>query len=281
MSQFALSPTAAQIGVVEFSNDADTLIGLSGDSAAVRAAIDGASAAGGGTSVSDGLALGLSVIQGTAARADVPSTILLLTDGVQTVDGNDQTAIAQAAVVKNAGVSIVSVGFGGARTSTINAIASQPTSDFAYFGSDMEAIRAHFGGGALCELTLAPKAPPQPTLPPAPPRPPGALPTPPLPPSSPPSPPPCEAELELVLVLDKSGSVASVQSSILAFARDLVAQFTLSATGTQMGVVEFSNDAETLIGLSSSLADLYVAIDGASPAGGGTKGGWGGGARPP
>ena len=118
VSQFALSPTAAQIGVVEFSNDGDTLIGLSGDVTAVQAAIDSASAAGGGTSVSDGLALGLSVIQGTAARAGVPSTILLLTDGVQTVDGNDQTAIAQAAVVKNAGVSIVSVGFGGARTST-------------------------------------------------------------------------------------------------------------------------------------------------------------------
>jgi len=93
-------------------------------------------------------------------------------------------------------VSIVAVGFGGAAVSTIEAMASLPTSDFAFFGSDMEAIRTHFGANAkLCDLVLAPKAPPPPSPPPSPPSPPGAPPSPPppplpplCPPSSPPSP---------------------------------------------------------------------------------------------
>ena len=106
---------------MEFSSDADTLTPLSGSLDVVSRAIDSASPAGGGTSVSDGLALALSVITGELSRPDVPRTILLLTDGIQTVDGNDQTAIAQAAVVKAAGVSIVAVGFAGARVSTMTA----------------------------------------------------------------------------------------------------------------------------------------------------------------
>ena len=120
LSQFSLSAeSGAQVGLVEFSNDAATLTELSASSAAVSLALDGASAAGGGTSVSDGLALGLSVLSGAAARPGVPRTLLLLTDGVQTVDGDDSTAIAQAGVVKAAGVSVVAVGFGGAAEATM------------------------------------------------------------------------------------------------------------------------------------------------------------------
>eukprot|EP00966_Prymnesium_polylepis_P061324 1422571-Prymnesium_polylepis.1 len=62
-------------------------------------------------------------------------------------------------------------------------MASLPTSDFAFFGSDMEAIRTHFGANSeLCDLVLAPKAPPPPSPPPSPPSPPGAPPSPPSPP---------------------------------------------------------------------------------------------------
>ncbi|EOD21121.1 hypothetical protein EMIHUDRAFT_255363 [Emiliania huxleyi CCMP1516] len=138
VSQFSLDATeGARVGIVEFSSDAATLTPLTGSLSEVLTAIDGASAAGGGTSVSDGLELGrVEVNQG--ARADVPRTILLLTDGVQTVDGNDDTAIAKAAVVKQDGISIVAVGFGGANEQTMRAIASAPSSDFAFFGASMD-----------------------------------------------------------------------------------------------------------------------------------------------
>ena len=74
------------------------------------------------------------------------------------------------------------------------------------------------------------------------------------------------------MVLDKSGSVASAQSSMLAFVRELLSQFSLSAeSGAQVGLVEFSNDAATLSELSASSAAVSLALDGASAAGGGTS----------
>ena len=68
--------------------------------------------------------------------------------------------------------------------------------------------------------------------------------------------------LDLVLVLDKSGSVRSAQSSMLAFARELVSQFTLGVSnGAQIGIVEFSNDAAVLTPLTANLATLHAAIN--------------------
>ena len=61
------------------------------------------------------------------------------------------------------------------------------------------------------------------------------------------------------------------QSSLLAFAREMVSQFRLDATeGARVGVVEFSSDAATLTPLTGSLSDVLTAIDGASAAGGAT-----------
>merc|ERR1711938_284656 len=269
VSQFRLDATeGARVGVVEFSSVAASLTPLTGSLSDVLTAIDGASAAGGGTSVSDGLELGRAEVN-RGARADVPRTILLLTDGVQTVDGNDDTAIAKAAAVKQEGVSIVAVGFGGANEQTMRAIASAPSSDFAFFGASMDEVRQHFASDRLCELAASPKAPPPPPSTPAPP---GLPPSPPSPSPAPPSPPACEVKLELVLVLDKSGSVRAEQSSLLAFAREMVSQFRLDATeGARVGVVEFSSDAATLTPLTGSLSDVLTAIDGASAAGGGTS----------
>ena len=58
------------------------------------------------------------------------------------------------------------MGFGGAAETTMRSIASSPSSDFAFFGGDMDAARAHFAGGYLCELAASPKAPPPPPPPP-------------------------------------------------------------------------------------------------------------------
>ena len=148
VGQFALGADAAQVGLVEFNHDAAVLIGLSASLSALEAALSGASAAGGYTSVSDGLAAGLSVLTGAGSRPGVPSALLLLTDGVQTVDGDDATAIAEASVVKAAGVQVFAVGFGGAQASTMAAIGSSPS--HAYMGADMEAIREHFTSASLC-----------------------------------------------------------------------------------------------------------------------------------
>ena len=50
----------------------------------------------------------------------------------------------------------------------------------------------------------------------------------------------CAVEMELVLVLDVSGSMRGQTSSVVAFAQDVVDQFELSHSLTRVGVVEFS-----------------------------------------
>ena len=72
-------------------------------------------------------------------------------------------AIATATTVKAAGVKLFAVGFGGARESTMRSIASAPSSDFAFFGSSLDEVRAHFSSSYLCGLTASPKAPPPPS----------------------------------------------------------------------------------------------------------------------
>ena len=106
IGQFSIGVGEAQVGVVEFNHDATVLIGLSSSLADLESALSGASAAGGLTSLSDGLSAGLSVLTGAGSRGGVPRALLLLTDGVQTADGDDSTAIAQASVVKGSGVCV-------------------------------------------------------------------------------------------------------------------------------------------------------------------------------
>ena len=62
ISQFALSDTKAQVGVVDFNHDATTHLGLSADKNAIVAAIDGMAEPDGATSISDGLDAGIQVL---------------------------------------------------------------------------------------------------------------------------------------------------------------------------------------------------------------------------
>ena len=68
------SGVGAQIGIVEFSDTTKTLTPLTGSLSTALAAIGNAGAAGGGTWVSGGLALGMSVVNGAGSRPGVPRT---------------------------------------------------------------------------------------------------------------------------------------------------------------------------------------------------------------
>ena len=177
VGEFEIGPSSTRVGLVQFNHDADVLLSLSSSRAAIESALSGGGPAWGMTSISDGVTRAVGLL--SAARLGVPVTMLVLTDGVQTVDGNDDTAIAKAAAVKQDGVSIVAVGFGGANAQTMRAIASAPSSDFAFFGASMDEVRQHFASDRLCELAASPKAPPPPPSMPAPPG------LPPAPPNSP------------------------------------------------------------------------------------------------
>jgi len=117
---FTMGSSEAQIGYVEFEETAYKLSDLTPDLSTISSAINGAPAVGSGTFISGGLALGQTTIEGTNARSGVKKVIILMTDGVQTVGGDDRTAIAAATTVKDAGIEVIGVMFGGASESTMS-----------------------------------------------------------------------------------------------------------------------------------------------------------------
>eukprot|EP00965_Chrysotila_dentata_P051225 1697861-Pleurochrysis_carterae.AAC.1 len=168
--------------------------------------------------------------------------MLILTDGPQAYGGDDNTAIAEAAYVKlqarggfrlfpfcvynnsasardfcfraqsstilAQGPSIFAVGFGSAKAATMDAIASDPDSIFSIMSTSIGAVREHFYQVDLCMLSRLPP--------------------------SPPSSPACLVKADIVLVLDRSGSVAGVEQDIAAFGLELMNKFQLGEETAKM-----------------------------------------------
>ena len=72
--------------------------------------------------------------------------------------------------------------------------------------------------------------------------------------------------MELLLVLDRSGSIGHSMQTLLSFAQDLVSDFEIGEDLVRVGVVQFNHDAYTLTPLSSSAADIDSAIASGGPA---------------
>ena len=192
LNQFKLSDASVSLGVVDFASQATVISHLSTDAAAVSRAIDSSNNPRGYTHISEGLKVGLEVIDGAGKRAGARRVMLLLTDGEQTYSfcyqpvgkarecGTD-AAIAMAKDVQPQVDTLFSIGFGGVLDKTVNALASAPSSEHAYRADDIQQLMAHFAN--FCSF-LKPKPPPPPSPPPLPPLPP----PPPLRPPPPPAP---------------------------------------------------------------------------------------------
>ena len=152
VSDFDIGPTTTRVGLVQFNSDAQLLLALSSSESDIDSAISRGGPAGGGTSISDGITRALGLLG--AARVGVPVTMLVLTDGVQTVDGGEPAAISAAVTAKARGVQVFAVGFGrGPRYSTLEAMASPPTSTHALHFASIEEVRTHFAQTGLCALS--------------------------------------------------------------------------------------------------------------------------------
>uniref|UniRef100_A0A7S2IAR2 VWFA domain-containing protein n=1 Tax=Haptolina brevifila TaxID=156173 RepID=A0A7S2IAR2_9EUKA len=96
---------------------------------------------------------------------------------------------------------------------------------------------------------------PGPPIPPAPP---------PLPPKPPPPPgpaPPCKAKLDVVVVLDGSGSIHSVDwQRALKFTDSVVDSFHVSMDQVEIAAVQFGSSSETIIGLSADPTAVKAAV---------------------
>jgi len=195
VSHFEMGTDAAQLAYVEFEDTAYVVQDLTPDLAVITDAIDTALPVGAGTFLSGGLEKGLEVATGSNARTGVLPVMILLSDGAQTVGGDDNTAIAAAQTVKDAGVRLIAVGFGGVNLVTLNAMASSSEggSPFVLYASTADDLFKLLASGQfdVCKIaTDMPRGPPPTPPPPLPPPSPPPTPPPPSPPPSPLLPPP-------------------------------------------------------------------------------------------
>jgi hypothetical protein len=97
---------------------------------------------------------------------------------------------------------------------------------------------------------FGPKPPPPPKVSPPPP-----------PKLPPPPPPPCNATLDIVIVLDGSASILDPDwQTDLSFTQTVVNSFNISSDQVEIGIVQFSDGAEVVIGLSPDKAAILAAV---------------------
>ena len=85
--------------------------------------------------------------------------------------------------------------------------------------------------------------------------------TPAPPPGPPPPPPPCKAKLDVVVIVDGSASISSSDwQRALAFVNKLVGGFQIAKDQVELGVVQFSSQAATVIDLSDDATKIQAAV---------------------
>jgi Ca-activated chloride channel family protein len=120
----------AEVGVTSFADGASVNQGMTANKSAAVSAVQGLSS-GGGTNHEAGIQEAQDELANNS-RSDVEDIMVILTDG-NTTEGGDP--VDDATDAKNAGTEIYSVGFGTVDTATINALSSDPDSQYAYTGS--------------------------------------------------------------------------------------------------------------------------------------------------
>ena len=143
-------PAELRIGVVGFSDSADTVVPPTDDRDAVRTTLDGL-VADGGTATGDALRAALEALQAEAPEDDEtppPSAIILLTDGKRTV-GSDPVRVAELARDLKIPINTVALGTADGTITTPSGILSVPP--------DPEAMRevARISGGEFSETADA------------------------------------------------------------------------------------------------------------------------------
>ncbi len=130
----------ARVGVIQFADNAETRIGLTGDAGAVSGAISGMSGIGGAADFRVALDAGEVLL--AESRPFVARALVLITDGISATDARDRSAFIRA---NNIGIVTVGIGTGIARRELFR-LASPSYSDiFAVFPADFQRAPASAG----------------------------------------------------------------------------------------------------------------------------------------
>lgn len=159
-AHFDISPANVHEGVVQFSSQGDGRIeiGLSDDPAAIAAAIDAMTQLAGITDIEEGITIGQSELDANG-RPGVPHVMIVLTDGVQTDEGDPEAA---ANAARNAGTEVFAVGVGPfIDQAELNAIASDPDAEHVFLVTDFADLQNVLDAiaNAVC-AAATPAAPP-------------------------------------------------------------------------------------------------------------------------
>ena len=189
VSQYALGDDKARFGVVSFNASATTRVAWSTDEAEINAGIDEMEADG-KTSISAGLEAARQLFNNS--RVGATKVVLLVADGEQSEElGGDTAAIEAAMLVKQDDVTVFAWGFGRATLTTLQQVATDPSSK-AVFVTNVAELSNYIANleAAVCDESPLPDSPTPPSPPPPSPPPPVPSPPPPSPPPPVPSPPP-------------------------------------------------------------------------------------------
>jgi von Willebrand factor type A domain len=125
-----VSPTTTNFGVVQFSDGANSEIGLGSNVAAITQTLTTMAKMDGGTDTAAGITTAQSML--SAGRTGAPNVMIVLTDGAS----NDRPAtLAAASAAKAAGTTVIAVGIGsGISREELDLMASNP--GFVYTTAD-------------------------------------------------------------------------------------------------------------------------------------------------
>jgi uncharacterized repeat protein (TIGR01451 family) len=323
---FSISPAGARLGVVDFSGPGDTrlLLGLSGDAAAVNAAIGTMPFFRNSTDIAGGLNQAREELS-IHGRPGVNHVIILLTDGK-----SDDGPAAEAAAVQcgNEGVQVFCIGVTAAiDAGQLQRIASAPSSAHVFTVEDFDGLSAilqqlivnvcpstavdlavsktaspnpvlagsnltylvtvtNHGPGTASGIILTDTLPPEVSLVSAKPslgswqwdgsnivwtldwltNGGNAAMTVVVIPSLPLSSGECQSAIDVLLVMDSSGSIAlspGAFGKMQAFAKNLVTAFNVNPGGARFGLVDFSGPVDTrlILGLTGESVTIGAAID--------------------
>ncbi|XP_013410815.1 uncharacterized protein LOC106173996 isoform X2 [Lingula anatina] len=261
-SEWEVGPQHVRIGVVKFSSNAIQEFHMDryNTETDVVNAVSKISYTKGGTNTALALKLAREQSFATAhVRPGVPHIAIVMTDGRS---GNAAATANEAKALIKAGVTVFAIGIGpNIQTSELNAIASDPDSDYVIkvAGFDgLQALQVQLAAKA-CAVTTTP-APPTTTQ----------IVT--VPPTFAPS--ACGAQADIIFVLDSSGSVGAANfKKQLAFVHDVVSQFDIAPDKIRVGVLRFHTSVfeEFPLNKYTDKAALLRAIDAIKYTPGGTE----------
>ncbi|XP_053401477.1 uncharacterized protein LOC123550590 isoform X2 [Mercenaria mercenaria] len=231
---FPVGPTETHIGLITFDSKTYLQFHLNKymDKASIKKAVTSTRYTSGTTHTSDAIKYARQTAFSTqnGMRPNAAKIAIIVTDGQS---NNAAATASEAALLRKNGITVFSIGVGsGAKRSELNAMATDPDATHVFTVTNFASLDNI--KGSLSKKTCEVKAT---TLPPTTPAPKKAD---------------CEAQADIVFLLDSSGSVGSGNfQKVKSFVHDLMNSFNIGPGAVQVGVDTFQSSVKSEFNLNT------------------------------